>query len=56
MITTEERMIFNMLSAKIGQVPKKEVKISARDLRLEKVKMRAIVDANEYKRQQRKKI
>jgi hypothetical protein len=56
MITTEERIIFNMLSAKIGQVPKKEVKISARELRLEKLKMRAIVDANPANLGRRKKI
>jgi hypothetical protein len=55
MITTEERMIILKMLSKENETDTKIKKISARELRREKLKMRAIVDANELKRQQLKK-
>jgi hypothetical protein len=56
MLTEIEKLMLSMLSAKENKTDTINKKISARELRLEKLKMRAIVDANELKWQQRKKI
>lgn len=56
MITTEERLIILKMLSKENETDTKINKISPKQLRLEKLKMRAIVDANEAKRMALKKF